>query len=454
MAELRLIESDFLNTSRIRTLMLLLLFIFALQLAFIPLNTNRLVILFVIVWATLFNKDRDLRVLYSEGVSTVFLVLSLFCCYSLLMFVITGLKYGDILFNALIILFQSMLGAWLIASYSLNRYYSFNQLLFDILLICAIQGIFVLFNFLFPQFRELLDAVVPFQQSNISAEDAQNLFRVRGLTQGTGAKFSAFLAIGLLIAAYFFSVGNLSKRDRRAIVFCLPFIVIGISFTGRTGLLIIPLAFVLYYWILIAKRSFSIKSLYPLIFMPIIAFILYFVFKESYYLVTDGGVILPNGEDLFERWERWAFQQFIDYFSGKDEQFATGSALIEHIVFPQDNLTWLFGDPSTWDENRISSDIGYIRTLFSSGIVGGTLYYGTFLLTFYVIAVNIKVQSQKIFIGFFLFWLLAIEGKEAMFNHLYFSNLVMLLCFVSLKTKWRATDVRNFFESSAPDTIR
>ncbi len=432
-------DSFWRNLSILR-LLLILLFIFSLKFSAIPVNSNRLVIVFLITGFIFLESDKKL--FYSRSIPVVLFPAIIFLVYSFTMFVLTGMQSLDIFANTLIIVFQSMFGAYLIVLLCFNKSYSFDQLLFDIFVILGIQGVFILLNFMSFPIREFLYIIIPpAQESNISATDIQSLYRVRGLTQGTGAKVSAFLSIGLLISAYFFSITDLCKHDRRIIIICLPFILIGILFTGRTGLLAIPLAFLMYYWILIVKGRLTIKSIYPLILTPFVAGILYYIFKESYYIAMDGGLTLPNGEDLFARWERWAFSEFTAYFSGEEKQISTGSLLTEHIIFPQDTQTWLIGDPATWSRDRVSSDIGYIRILFSSGIIGGILYYSIFILTFYVISRNLKKQVQRFFLYFLLLWLLIIEAKEPMFNYLYFSNLIMLFLFVSVK--YRITTGKN-----------
>lgn len=435
-----ILKHSFWDNLNILRLLIILLFIFSLKISAIPVNSNRLIVLFLAIIVLFFKADKKL--FYSKSIPVVLLSTGLFLAYSLIMFVLTGMQSAEIFANTLIIVFQSMLGAYLIVLLCFDRSYNLEQLLFDVFIILTVQGVFVLLNFLSFPIRELLYIIIPpAQESNISATDIQSLYRVRGLTQGTGAKVSAFLAIGFLISAYFFSAIDLCRRDKRIIIVCLPFILIGILFTGRTGLLMIPLAFLLYYIILIIRGRFRIKSILPIILAPVFTILLYTAFKEIYYLVMNGGIILPNGEELLARWERWAFSEFTSYFSGEEKQLRTGAELVEHIIFPSDIQTWLFGDPTTWSKARISSDIGYIRILFSSGIIGGILYYSVFISIFYLTLCHLQKQSQKFFLSFLLLWLLIIEGKEPMFNFMYFSNLIMLLFFTVIKYRTKLSDL-------------
>src|SRR5690606_29463788 len=124
-----------------------------------------------------------------------------------------------------------------------------NQLLYLLLLILGIQGALIFLNFIFPAYREFMYIVMPVE-GNITEDNITSVFRTRGLMQSSGASISAYLAIGLLIGVYFLTSFKLSKVDKRIVVSCLICQLIGIVFTGRTGFVMIPIAFLAYYTLL------------------------------------------------------------------------------------------------------------------------------------------------------------------------------------------------------------
>src|SRR5690606_24228141 len=145
-------------------------------------------------------------------------------------------------------------------------------------------------------------------------------------------------------------------------------------FTGRTGFVMIPLAFILYYVLLIINNKFHFESLLPLVLFPIGAFVLYFLIKSLYLF------IYPDAVSLISLWESWAFESFLANFDSSGEGMSTLDKLQTYVFIPPEDWHLLFGDPKSW--GIIRTDLGYIRMLFAVGVIGCILFYGGFIQLF------------------------------------------------------------------------
>lgn len=421
--------SKFWTNTTFSEILIVLAFIYSLQFVFFPLNTSRIVILYVIVTGILLRKD---KVFFSYHKPT-FRALSpmfIFLAYLSVSTLVGSARNISILANYLLIVFQIGLGAYLMAMFFFKDNFSFHRLLFIFLLIFSIQGFFILLSFLIPPYREFMYEILPLV-GNIKEGTEIAMIRVRGLTQGIGASYSAQMSFGFFIAAYFFAVLNLSKRDRLIIFAGLFFILIGILFAGRTGLVMIPYAVAFYCLLLFTNGKFTLKTILLILSLPVAGVIAYFFIKWVYLLVTGGGIILPGGEDLLSEWEDWAFGNFIDFFSGKTSNLKTLEILKTHLFIPKDDLTLLLGDIDTW--GNVRSDIGYVRLLFASGVIGAVLNYLSIICIYVQMMLLSADKNMKLFFIFYLIWLFIIEYKEPFSVHFLFTTITMLMLFVRMR---------------------
>ncbi|MGY6743452.1 MAG: hypothetical protein ACXIUQ_12010 [Cecembia sp.] len=422
------------SSSKTLRFFLVFLFIFSLNFYLFPINSSRLVIIFILFFGVLWKSD-PLRLTIDNQFIIIFIPLLFSFLYNVLIGFMDGVIDISNFANLVIIVFQIAFGAYLINFILFDEKIDINYLLYVIFLIISLQSLFIVLSFILPAFRSIVDVIIP-NSGNLSAEaGGQGLFRVRGIANSTGASLSSFLSIGLLIGTYFLAI---LKRKKTLIYLGLILIPAGIAFTGRTGLFMIPTAVLFYYSILAFEKRLSIKSFLPILITPILLILFYIFFKQIYYLITGGGIPLPTGEDLLSRWERWAFGDFINLFSNNEKKLHTLKVLDAHLFFPEDNKTWLLGNPRTWTVDRISSDIGYVRVLFSQGLIGGFLFYFGFALIYGYCVLKSNKLSLKLFFLFFAVWMFIIEYKEPFINHYYFTSFTFLCAFAVMKDSLRA----------------
>jgi hypothetical protein len=421
-------ETSFYDQVSFKEVGTLILFIFVLKFIGAPLNTSQIVILLLIAKLGVLNKNHLVLPFDRDLFATIFP----FSLYAVFIGITTMVDQGRNianLANTLIILFQIIIGGYLMVYFYL-RSITINQFLYTFYIICVIQGFFILLNFIIPPYRDLLYLILP-PGGNIKEDSTASFFRVRGLFQTTGATVSAFLSISLLAAAYLYATCKMSKKDRKIIILGLPLIAIGLLFTGRTGLLMIPFSIFFYYMLLMLNGKLTFKRVLPLIVSPFAMVLVYLVLKQVYLYITNGGIRLPDGGEILAKWEGWAFGEFFDFFEGKASNVRTLDRLSSFWFIPTDDATLVFGDPKTFGVVR--SDIGYIRTLFSSGAIGGLLYYVGFISIYLTPILRSRKLEQKLFFLFLLIWVLIVECKESFFNQYYFLAFIMLIIFLVQK---------------------
>ena len=93
----------------------------------------------------------------------------------------------------------------------------------------------------------------------------------------------------------------------------------------------------------------------------------------------------------------------------------------------EDIKTFLFGNPSSFDEERISSDIGFIRILYGFGIIGSILFYGFFIFVFLKMIQKLEKIEEKLIIIIFAILLFITEIKEPFLFKVSINSFILLL---------------------------
>lgn len=431
--------NSFWKQLRFKDVFVILLLVFALQFVKIPFNTSQILILYLIIFKIILSPKR-LVFPYSKDTFKSLIPFFLFAVYIAFTTLLRGGEMLGNLANIILLIYQYALGAYLVVMIVFREDFHLDKLLYTVLVLFAIQGFFILLNFLIPSYRDFLFTILP-MSGNIKAGTTQANYRVRGLTQSTGDGISAFLSFGFLIAAYFFASGKLGSKDQKVVAICVFFLLIGILFTGRTGLVLLPVAAVLYYAILIRKQQFRWHKLLYLIAIPLAGVALYFLMKQVYFLTAGGADVLVKRQALFLAWEDWAFGQFVDFFTGNSQHLHTVKILNQMWFIPDKDGVLLFGDTNTWSVVR--SDIGYIRILFSAGVIGGLLFYFGFVSIYINILRKLKDHGQRLLILCFLACQFLFEYKGAFFMHPYFFTFLALIFFVVMKQTDNDKRIRN-----------
>lgn len=419
-------KTSFFDTVKLSDIIILMFFVYSVQFIFFPLNTNRLVIVGMLFLLLVVQKGK-LLLIFDKSFLRSHTIIFLYLIYAIIVTLFDSMRNMNSMLNAILIISQLSFGSYLISKYFIKR--SIDYLLFCLLIIFSIQGLLVFLNFIIPAYRELLFVLMP-PGGNITEDHFSSAFRTRGFTQNSGAIVSAYFGVGFFLAAYFLSSFNLSKKDRNFILISLPLVFVSLLFTGRTGLIIIPFAFVLYYFLLLVNGRFRIRNLGILITIPALCVLMYFIIRLGISLIS------PEYEVIMSLWEKWALDNFLVNFGLASETTSgvnTLDRLEAYIIFPSDDMKFFFGDTTTW--GIIRTDLGYIRMLYSVGFIGALLFYGGFILVFVHIYNNVDTYSLKLLIIFLACWMLLVEYKEPVFGNIYFAATIFLLYFFSTNKK-------------------
>lgn len=415
-------QGSFIRKVKALDVILLLFFIFAVKFIFLPLNTSRLVVVGCLFFLFFLSKEK-LRFEYHIGTFYCLLPLMLYGVYTSIVTLVSGGDNLANLLNIILILSQIPIGAYLLSIFFIKV--DMDQLLFTLLIVFGVQGALVFLNFLWPQYREIMYVLMPVE-GNITEDNFTSAFRTRGLMQSSGASVSALLAFGFLIGVYFLTSFDLSKLDRRWVLLCMLFVLIGIAFTGRTGIIMVPIALFAYYALLIINKRFKFKKLLILLYIPLVSIVIYFVVKEFF------GVLYPSDAQLFDRWEKWAITGFLANFDSSGNT-STLEVLESYLFLPEEDNALLFGDPNTWGVVR--TDVGYIRMIFSVGLIGAILFYTGILTIYSHLIWTSKTLAQKMFFLFCVMWLFILEYKEPMNANYYFVAFGLVCLFFNMKSQ-------------------
>ena len=205
--------------------------------------------------------------------------------------------------------------------------------------------------------------------------------------------------------------------------------------SGRTGFLIFPIlllvytCFSLYYRdktkFLIKYTSLASYSLFT-ISLFLIAYKLFFSWDNRY------------GNDGLLTTLQWAFGEFIDFNTNRysdKENWATLKALFgSHVYFPESFHGWLLGESGSWISMNPHGDMGYIRILYTNGLLGSFLLYGGYFSIFVLSFWKARKKFKILFVVLFIYLYVA-EIKEPFFLKFSVPTVCLLLFMYVMKVK-------------------
>ena len=331
---------------------------------------------------------------YLPNYSSYFLILfPFFFAVVLVAIFFPGIEVGDI---SKIIIRPFRILFTLIAGYTLvrviKRYYDsdFSEKIFEFIFLSVfIHASIMLLQFFNPDFKDL---VYKYTASGDYRSSFDYNFRMGGLSGGTGgAILSVVQSIGIIVMPFLFRSITKTKK----IVYSLLALAIfsSILVCGRSGLWSVILFTPISVFIADPKISTAtIVKFSSLILLIVVVFI--FIISSLGDLESDSPIVLALSRTLD------TFLNFSD--SGEFEDHTT-SVLADHILIPNDFLTWLIGDTEHIVNAQfgrvLDSDIGYIRNLWSYGIIGAVIFVVPMIRT---LVLSFNKRNQFISAGFLM----------------------------------------------------
>jgi len=111
----------------------------------------------------------------------------------------------------------------------------------------------------------------------------------------------------------------------------------------------------------------------------------------------------------------WAFGEFVDFnanrYSDSENWYTIRTLMSTHIYFPESFEGWLFGKSGSWISMNPKGDLGYIRILYTNGLIGSFLLYGGFATIFALGFLKAEQRYRALFMTLGLYLFIA-EAKE------------------------------------------
>lgn len=409
---------------------ILFFYLYGVHFTFLPTYTSRLIVFAAWVYLALLFLTKKSIAAPIELV-TIGLLYFLYLAWVLAISAVYGFADISVLVSTVLLFLHAFVGGIFFAVIFKKMNFTFRQVILVVQVVIVAQAFFILLYFISWDFREFTFAYIP-EGGNI--DHRENLFRSRGLTHGSSATLSLIQSMGFLFTAYL--VATVHYRSKQFIYLVLSFglIFLSVFLTGRTGLLMIPVAIFYLFALLVLRQRISKNSVYFVLGVPVAAALLFVLLRLGYQYVL-GGFSTAWGEDGFDRLIRWVVGEF--FGSDGQVQSRTMQILSSHWFFPEAWHLFFFGDPTTWSLNRIPSDIGIVRLWHGVGLVGMLMLYALFVLVFLMSILKARGTEAKLMLAMLAVFLFIAEAKEPFLSNLNV-NVFIILIFCYLMVSDRA----------------
>ena len=401
-------------------------YIYTIEFTFLPIHTARIISLIGIIYILYYCLDNDGNIPIEKKSFSIIYVFAFYLSYVAFITIIYNAQDITLLGLASLILLQSFVGAFFIGLLINKRFKTFESLIRILQFVIVIQGLFIVFNFMNIDIVNSLLEYIP-------GEDLRES-RVRGLTHGTGAGLSALQGTGLFFTAYLGTKYH-NKKDLIYFLLSVPVLLLSIMFTGNTGFMAIFVIIGYYILYSVYVKEVSRKMVVSVMFAPLILILAYFGFLKLYEYL--GPVYMYFGADALEYAIVYVRREYFEF--GDSIVPRTIRVLFaRHWHLPSEVVTFLFGDPTTYRLNRISSDVGYVRRLYGVGVFGSVLFYIYFVAMLTYVIRRIKILNDKLLVVSFMIWLIIIEFKEPFMWDLRFVSIYSLMFFFIAINEYQA----------------
>jgi hypothetical protein len=382
--------------------------IFNLKFSFLPFYTQRLVVVFgflhIFITLTLSSKRYPLISMLNIIPIVWFIFFFVYCsvCY-----VVQKSLDNSMFVSSSLMLLQVCLSVIYLRFLCISYDVSGDRLIEILSFVFFLQACAIIAFFLSGQFRGLVSGILP-----LASDVEEWTFRSRGLTHGGGALLGLLQGVGALFAFHtFYFTESFRKRVKYSLYFSI--ISISIVLSGRTGFLIFPLTALIFFVFSFFYENYRTKFIknFIILFSYSIFYVLLFILGYQSFFSWEN----KYGTDgLVNTWQ-WAFGEFFDFnadrFSDKENWATLKSLFDSHVYFPESFQGWLFGESGSWISMNPYGDMGYIRILYTNGLLGSSILYGGYFSLF---ALGFCIAEKKlriIFLILFLYFFIA-EIKE------------------------------------------
>ncbi len=395
----------------------LFFFLFSVKFTFLPTHSYQIVLLIAIFYVIVdyIKNKKNLFNISSEFKSFIYLYL-LLLFWIVISYCFNGFEDPYMIKKITILFVKSILCSLIFVYIFLKFDISFKNLILYLQIIIFIQALFVILYFFSLDFKNWTLDFIP-ASGNL---DPRVDFRSRGLMNGASATGALMISLGLISTAYLVVVSELKKFNFFYLSISFLLILTAIFFIGRTGFLIVPFVGLYLLVLFIYKKEFrnNIKIFTTYLFG-------YLIIGLIFLLILSYLNLFSIDLTKFNTVLNWVTNE-INFKNGSVE-VKTLTILSSHWFIPDDIKTLLFGNPSSFDEERISSDIGFIRILYGFGLIGSIIVYGFFMYIFLKMIKKLNQIEEKLIIIILAILFIITEIKEPFLFKVSINSFILLL---------------------------
>ena len=412
----------------------LFFFLFSVKFTFLPTHSYQIVLLIAIFYVIVdyIKNKKNLFNISSEFKSFIYLYL-LLLFWIVISYCFNGFEDPYMIKKITILFVKSILCSLIFVYIFLKFDISFKNLILYLQIIIFIQALFVILYFFSLDFKNWTLDFIP-ASGNL---DPRVDFRSRGLMNGASATGALMISLGLISTAYLVVVSELKKFNFFYLSISFLLILTAIFFIGRTGFLIVPFVGLYLLVLFIYKKEFrnNIKIFTTYLFG-------YLIIGLIFLLILSYLNLFSIDLTKFNTVLNWVTNE-INFKNGSVE-VKTLTILSSHWFIPDDIKTLLFGNPSSFDEERISSDIGFIRILYGFGLIGSIIFYGFFLYIFLKKIKKLNKIEEKLIIIILAILFIITEIKEPFLFKVSINSFILLLfLFIHLSPNYNKKSLRS-----------
>lgn len=265
-------------------------------------------------------------------------------------------------------------------------------------LVFVLQAVVVLVTFVSPAVRLALVSLIP-PTGNL---DVMHGVRMRGFSHAGGSFVSAGQAVGLLLGVHLFTNGTALTVARSAgVALGMLVILLSVLLTGRTGFIILPLLLVHGAWRPLLRGRLRLRR---------------GVWIGVLLVVAMAGVGAWRAGEALRLTVRPVYNRAIAEMQVDESgrlRSRTLDVLLGRMWFaPEGGWTAAVGDPATWQERRIASDVGVIRRLHAVGVIGLGLTFAMILALGWPAMRCSTTPTDRRLIVLLVLWAMLLEFKE------------------------------------------
>ena len=380
---------------------LLFVYIYAIIFNYLPFAASKLILLFLIVKMILL--PGEIPYFKNKVFLYTMLVGGLFIVYFYFITNLTEYRHYGFLFQTVYYFIEGIYGTYLMYIYLIGRYDAMYILKMIFYVICF-QSIIIMITFLNDAFREFTFSLMP-----VIDPRQITTARLRGLSNSGGAGLSYLQSLGVFVGSYLILDKN-EKNVVQKIVLITGITVITVSllFVARTGL-IFSCIFILALILQNAINNNMIKTLFKqTIYLVVVGLSIY----HGYKLLVPASKVDVLNERVFSR----SFELLSNYQETGSVGTESTDILAKMYIYPDKTRHLIFGK-GLWDSpgdrkasgRWVDSDVGFVRLIFATGIVGTLLFYSIYVV--YLLSLKNSIVWKVFPIGILCLIIIFVSGE-------------------------------------------